>query len=467
LILIGIIAIIVVLVGVILPTQTLDVEESTLSPSEAQAIAEEAYIFGYPLVIMDVSSESMSNVSESGTSTAPINQFARMQEFPDPEFKKVVSPNADTLYNSAWLDLSDEPIVLHVPDTDGRYYLQQMMDAWTNVFASPGKRTTGTDANDFAITGPFWEGMLPEGVTELKSPTEMVWIIGRTQTNGIEDYDTVHAIQDEYSLTPLSSFGKSYEPPQNVDVDSTIDMTTPPVEKVDQLDVNTFFNRMAMLMKANPPAPDDAPIVAKFEKIGLIPGQEFDSSNFDPEVITAIEVGANEGRQKITSNIPNIGTIENGWIFSVDIGTYGTDYLFRSTIGLVGLGANLSDDAIYPLRYTDSDDNALNGANKYMIHFAEGQTPPVNGFWSLTMYDKNQFFVNNPIDRYAIGDRNDLVYNDDGSLNIYIQHESPDGKESNWLPAPDDDFNVMMRLYWPSQEIIDGTWKPPQIDIQQ
>ena len=468
-IIVGIGIIVAIILGVSISediTQTdviMEQKSSDLTLNEIQSIAEEAYIFGYPLVLMDVTAESMTNVFQAGTQTAPINQFAVMPEFPTPDFTTVVSPNSDTLYNAAWLDLSDEPIVLHVPDTDGRYYLQPMLDAYTNIFESPGKRTTGTEANDFVITGPFWEGTLPEGVTELKSPTEMVWILGRIQTNGVDDYDAVHEIQKEISLTPLSSFGKPYQPPQNASVDSTIDMTTPPVDKIDQLDVNTFFNRMAMLMKSNPPSPEDANVIAKFEKIGLIPGQEFDSSNLDPEIINAIESGANAGRQKIESNIPNIGTITNGWQFSLDPGNYGTDYLFRSTVALVGLGANLAEDAIYPLTYIDIDGNALNGANNYMIHFPEGQIPPVNAFWSLTMYNMEQFFVENPIDRYTIGDRSELVYNDDGSLDIYIQHEAPDGKESNWLPAPDDDFNVMMRLYWPSQEIIDGVWELPEL----
>ena len=462
---IGILAAIIIGVVVSVDTtqSTEEIIETMLTADEAQSIAEEAYIFGYPLVLMDITSEIMTNVSEPGREAAPINQFAVLPEFPTPEFTLVVAPNADTLYNAAWLDLSDEPIVLHVPDTDGRYYLQPMLDAYTNVFASPGKRTTGTEANDFAITGPSWDGTLPDGVTELKSPTEMVWILGRTQTNGVEDYDAVNKIQYDYSLTPLISFGKPYTLPQNESVDPTIDMVTAPVEKIDQLDASTFFNRMAILMKANPPALDDANMIVKFEKIGLIPGQEFDSSSLDPEIINAIESGASAARQKIESNIPNIGTITNGWQFSIDFGSYGTDYLFRSTIALIGLGANLSIDAIYPIRYDDSDGNALNGVNKYMIHFPEGQTPPVNGFWSLTMYNMDQFFVENPIDRYAIGDRSELVYNDDGSLDIYIQHEAPDGKESNWLPAPADDFNVFMRLYWPSPEIIDGTWELPEL----
>ena len=437
----------------------------TLTPDEAKSISEEAYIFGYPLVIMGITLERLSNVSQAGELHAPMNQFAHLPAFPDMDFKEVVRPNNDTLYSSAVLDLSQEPIILHVSDTQDRYYLLPMLDAWSNVFASPGKRTTGTESNDFAITGPFWEGTLPEGVTEIKSPTELAWIIGRTQTNGVEDYDFVHSIQQGYTLTPLSSFGEPYAPPQNVPVDSTIDMTIPPVEKVDQLDADSFFNRMSMLMKSNPSAPEDADMLVEFEKIGLIPGQEFNSSDLDPEVLSAIESGAISGRQKIESNIPNIGTIENGWLKSLDMGSYGTDYLLRATVGLVGLGANVAEDAIYPAIYQDSDDNMLNGANNYTIHFPEGQTPPVNAFWSVTMYGKDNFLVENPIDRYTIGDRSELVYNDDGSLDIYLQHEAPDGNESNWLPAPDDDFNLLMRLYWPSQEIIDGTWEMPDVEL--
>lgn len=438
--------------------------EIMLSPEEAKSIAEEAYIFGYPLVIMNITLERLTNVPQAGELHAPINQFAHLPEFPDADFKEVVRANTDTLYSSAVLDLSQEPIILHISDTQERYYLLPMLDVWTNVFASPGKRTTGTGANDFVITGPFWNGTLPEGVTEIKSPTESVWIIGRTQTNGEEDYDFVHSIQQGYTLTPLSSFEKPYQPPQNVPVDPAIDMITPPVEQVDLLDASTFFNRMAMMMKTNPPALEDSAMVSKFEKIGLIPGQEFDLSNFEPEVIEAIESGAISGRQKIESNIANTGTFENGWQKTVDTGSYGTDYLFRATVALIGLGANIAEDAIYPTAFLDSDGNKLNGKNKYMVHFPEGQEPPVNGFWSLTMYGADYFFVKNPINRYTIGDRSEFEYNDNGSLDIYIQHKAPDRKESNWLPAPDGDFSLTLRLYWPTQKILDGTWELPLIE---
>lgn len=436
-------------------------DDTTLTPQEAQSIAEEAYIFGYPMILMDLTAKKMSNVAEAGTQTAPVNQFAHFSEFPTSSFTDVVKPNADTLYSSAWLDLSYEPLVLHVPDTNGRFYLMPMLDAYTNIFESPGKRTTGTEANDFVIVGPFWDGVLPDGVTKIQSPTELVWILGRTQTNGIDDFDAVNEIQKQFTLTPLSSFGKLYQPSQTVDVDLSIDMKTPPVTKTEQADVSIYFDRITTLMKANPPTSDDADSVAQFAKIGIIPGEKFDSSNLDPKIIEAIELGAKEGLKKIKSNIANVGTNENGWQIARDLGSYGTNYLLRASVAYMGLGANLPEDAIYPMAYVDSNGDTLNGNNQYVIHFPKNQTPPVHAFWSLTMYNMAELFVENPIDLYAIGNLNELEYNEDGSLDIYIQHEVPEENESNWLPAPDDDFNITMRMYWPQESVIDGTWSIP------
>jgi len=214
---------------------------ASINFEEIKQIAEDAYVYGYPLVLMDLTLKKITNVPEVGEQTAPVNQFAHFSEFPTPDFSDVVKPNADTLYSSAFLNLSKEPIVLHVPDTANRYYLMPMLDAWTNVFESPGKRTTGTVANDFAIVGPFWEGTLPEDIIKIQSPTELVWILGRTQANGIADFDVVNEIQKQYTLMPLSSFGKPYDSPQTVDVDSTIDMNTSPVTKINLADVNVFL----------------------------------------------------------------------------------------------------------------------------------------------------------------------------------------------------------------------------------
>jgi hypothetical protein len=398
---------------------------------------------------------------------APINQFGHIKAFPDATFTDVVSPNADTLYSSAWLDLAREPLVLSVPDTHGRYYLMPMLDAWTNVFASPGKRTTGTEKGSFAITGPHWAGSLPVGLKKIKSPTDMVWIIGRTQANCKADFPAVHALQAQYKMTPLSQWGKRYVPPTDVPTDPNVDMNTPPVEKVASMDAMTFFGRLALLMKNNSPAVADAPMVAKLAGMGIIPGKPFDLNKKGRDAAKAIVEGLEDGKKRVVEfgRNPGNATMRNEWMITLrDIGVYGTNYDARAGIARVGLGANIPQDAVYPLARVDCDGNPLNGANKYVIHFEKGQTPPVNAFWSVTMYNEKQAFVANPIDRYAIGDRDELKFNPDGSLDLYLQHDSPGkNKEPNWLPAAVGSFNVMMRMYWPKEAVLNGAWAPPPI----
>jgi hypothetical protein len=436
-----------------------------LSQQLAHELGVDAYIFGYPLVLMDATKQVGTNVPESGENSAPINQFGRKRSFPDDTFTTVVSPNADTLYTFGFLDVAQEPVVLSVPELRNRYYLMQMLDAWTNVFACPGTRTTGSGQGDFAIVGPQWAGKLPAGVQEIKAPTNLVWIIGRTQTNGPADYPAVHVIQDEYRLTPLSVFGKFYTPPDNVPVSSSIDMKTPPVEQVFKMDASTFFGRLNDLMRDNPPFPADAGSLKRFASIGVVPGKSFDLKSLHPAVARGLEASIRDAQAKIIGNAkaPHGKTL-NGWEFMSNLGTYGADYLWRAAVALVGLGANLPEDAVYPRATKDSNGQPFSGANRYSVQFAEGQLPPVGAFWSITMYNSNQFFVKNPIGRYAIGDRDKLKFNDDGSLTLYLQNESPGKeKESNWLPAPKDSFSLFMRLYWPRKEILDGSWLPPAV----
>jgi hypothetical protein len=439
-------------------------EQKKMSEREAQKLGTEAYIYGYPLVTMEVTRRVMTNVSAPESLKAPMGQFINAQKYPNASFKDVTAPNADTLYSVAWIDLSKEPYILHVPNEHGRYYLMPMLSGWTNVIAAPGTRTTGTQEHHFAIVGPNWKGPLPKNVTQIKSPTNMVWILGRTYSTGTpEDYKTVHAIQDQYSLTPLSEYGKPYTPPEG-SVDPNIDMKTPVRDQVDTMDAATFFKTLAALMKENPPAPEDAPMVAKLTKIGVIPGQDFDMSKLDPIEAKGLTAAPKAGLEKIMAHEKQAGIAKNGWLFSSKTGIYGTDYLQRALVTAVGLGANRPQDAIYPVAKTDSEGKPLNGGNYYQIHFAKGQIPPVKGFWSLTMYNKQFFFVNNALNRYTLSPRNQLKYNKDGSLDLYIQHESPGkDKESNWLPAPKDDFILMLRLYWPKEAILNGSWNPPPI----
>jgi len=445
-----------------------------VSEPEAAQIGVEAYIYGYPLVTMEMTRRVLTNVAAPKGQKAPVGQFARLREYPTPANKEVTAPNADTLYTQAWLDVSKEPYVLSLPDEKGRYYLMPMLSGWTDVFQVPGKRTTGTKAQTYAITGPNWKGTLPPGLTEYKSPTGMVWIIGRTYCTGSPaDYKAVHKLQDEYKLVPLSAYGKPYAPPPG-QVDPSIDMKTPVRNQVNGMDAGAYFKLLATLMKDNPPAAADAPMVAKMAKIGIVPGQDFDMSKLDPAVAKALQDIVKPAQEKIMSQMQVGGSVNvNGWSYRTKgIGIYGTDYLQRAFITALGLGANQPQDALYPTSVADAAGQPYDGARKYVMHFDKGQTPPAQAFWSLTMYDAQYFFVANPLNRYTLSSRSQFKQNQDGSVDLYIQNESPGkDKEANWLPAPKGKFVLMLRLYWPYEpphvSIIDGSWKPPVVKMVQ
>jgi hypothetical protein len=438
-----------------------------MTEQEAYAIGTEAYIYGFPLVVMDITRGVSTATPAAGRSRAPINQFANMPAYPGASFKDVVRANLDTLYTVAWVDLDNEPIVLSVPDTGGRYYLMPMLDLWTNVFGSPGKRTTGTRAGNFLIVGPMWRGTMPAGMRKTyRSPTRYAWIIGRTQANGPRDYAAVNAIQKEYKLTPLSAWGKTYTPPTGVAVDAGVDTATPPIEQVEHMDGGAFFKHLSLLLKDNPPAAADAPIIAKLKAVGIEPGKEFDIRKVDPPVADGLNRAAKEAFARIRDSIRNSGKIENGWtVPPKNLANFGTDYDTRAGVAMMGLGANLPEDAVYPTAYLDADGRPLDGINEYVLHFAKGQTPPTNAFWSLTMYNADSFFVPNPIHRQHLAYWMPLKYNSDGSLDLYIQSKSPGkDKEANWLPAPaSGPFNVTLRNYWPKQAMLDGSYQVPGI----
>jgi len=446
--------------------------EALAKEAEALAIATEAYVYAYPLVTMDTTRRVMTNVAAPEGTRAPMGQLVRMREYPTAQFRDVTAPNADTLYTTTWVDVSNEPWILSIPDMKGRYFLFPLLDGWTNVFEVPGKRTTGTKAQKYAITGPGWSGTLPAGVTEYKSPTAMVWVLGRIYCTGTpEDYKAVHALQDQVSVVPLSSYGKPYKPEPGK-VDAALDMKTAVREQVNAMDGAAYFKLFAELMKSNPAAAADAPMVEKLAKIGIVPGQDFDAAKLDPAVAKGI-AGAPKPAQDLIMGWLKAGIaagdfkLENGWAFSTKVGVYGTHYLQRALVTAIGLGANRPQDAVYPTSTGPDLVQKYSGEKKYVMRFEKGQLPPVNGFWSLTMYDKDYFFVDNPLNRYTLSQRNKLKVNKDGSVDLYIQHESPGkDRESNWLPAPADAFVLMMRLYWPKEtppSIIDGSWKIPEV----
>ena len=474
----GLIIIAAVLSGCSQKTETATPEkpvaavEDLVKEHEAKDTGIEAYIYAYPLITMEMTRRSQTNVVAPEGSKAQMGEISRLRGYPAVDDHAVTAPNADTLYTQLWVDVSKEPWIISVPDMKGRFYLLPMLDGWTTVFADPGKRTTGTSVQKFAITGPGWTGTLPAGVTEYKSATGIVWLLGRIYCTGTpEDYKEVHALQDKMSAVPLSSYGKPYTAPPGT-IDPSIDTKTAIREQVNAQDAASYFKLFAELMKSNPPTAEDAPMVATLAKIGIVPGQDFDISKVDPAVAKGLAEVPKPAQDKIMGWMKEgiVGAdikLIDGWLFTTKTGLYGTAYRQRALVTAIGLGANRPQDAVYPTSEGPDILKKYSGANKYVMHFNKGEQPPVDGFWSLTMYDANYFFVPNPLNRYTVSQRNKLKVNADGSVDLYVQNESPGrDKEQNWLPAPKDTFILMMRMYWPKEKppsILDGSWRIPAV----
>ncbi len=421
------------------------------APSAADG--QQAYLFAYPLVLMDVTREASGGVNP--------HRFTHSAAFPDAKFRTIVRPNADTLYSTAWVDLTAEPVLMKVPDTKGRYYLMQVLDAWTETIGIPGKRTTGTGEGWFAVTGPGWNGKLPSGVQRIDSPTNLVWILGRVQTNGPADYPNVHAVQRGMRLMPLSRYPDGGGEKQSPSVRPASTRPRTPPQIVEQMSDVEFFSRFLRSLAANPPHAADGPVVQSLSAWGWKSGAGLDSlpgGEFANGVASA---------KKLLASIEQLRTTmagKSGWTgVNPNVGRYGTNYMARAVVARVGLGANPPEDAVYLNCYRDSAGKPLDSARSYRLHFDKSELPPVNAFWSITMYDPQGYFVENPIGRYAIGDRDPLAYNADGSLDLYMQREAPAVK-ANWLPAPASGlFNLNFRLYWPREEILRGKWIPPPV----
>ncbi len=385
----------------------------TISVQEAYEIGLDAYLYLYPLVLMEITRAQATNIEPGKPPTrAPMNTFGHLRVFPPASFKFVVRPNFDTLYSSAWLDLSKEPMIVSVPDTAGRYYLLPMLDMWTDVFAVVGKRTTGTQAGDYALVPPGWQRRLPDGVERIDAPTPMVWIIGRTQTNGAKDYPAVHAVQNGFHVRALSQWGGATRPPAPA-FDPAIDMTTPPPRQLAAMPAVRFFAVAMDLLRRQGPHPADQPILARMQRIGLNYGAAFDFNAAAPAIQGALERAAADASKHMAERAPHIGRQVNGWQISTDtIGVYGASYLKRAIVARTLLGANLPEDAVYPATSVDGD----------------GQ-PPVSAFWSITLYDGEGYPVANALDRFAIGDRDGLAANSDGSLDLVISAADPGGEK--------------------------------------
>jgi hypothetical protein len=427
-------------------------------PPQADPRITEAYVYAYPLVLMDITRRHT-----LGRIFA--NHLIHMRAFPDHSSKSVVRPSNDLLYSTAWLDLSAEPLLLHLPDFGSRYYLLPFMDAWSNVFASLGTRTTGNRAQDFAVVGPEWHGSLPAGVNVIKSPTNTVWMLSRLYcTRTRDDLAAAHALQGRITLKPLGSSCKNYSlSPGRLSLALSSLRKKTPAEEVADMDAPNFFQYFANLLKKNPPPPADTLMVKKLAEIGIVPGRDFDINNLDVQTKNILAASVNAGQSRIKSYTEK-SSVVNGWSINLTYGSYGADYGQRAFVALYLLGANIPQDSIYPGTAMDQKGHYLTGSGSYILHFPPGQTPPSKAFWSLTLYNRDGLLVDNPLKRYAVHSVDNLVYNKDGSLDIYMQFQSPGpDKEMNWLPAPRDNFNLTMRIYWPKEDALNGTWSPPPV----
>jgi len=375
-----------------------------ITEQEAQAIAVDAYNYFYPLVSMDVTRRQATNV-EAGKAfmRGPANAFAATSTFPQAGNRDVVRVNFDALFANAWLDLTKGPVVVSAPDTEGRFYLLPMLDMWTDVFAVPGWRTTGTAAQTFLVTPPGWrpdlrdrfidEFKLPKDTQRINAPTPYVWIIGRIKTDGPPDYPAVHKLQAAFKIVTLAEWGKA-PAPAHVTIDPAIDMKTPPKVQVDSMPAAKYFAYAAELLKVNPPHLTDEPILAQMRRIGIVPGQSFDFDKQSPAVKKALESAPETATALMKWKLPTLARVSNNWAMNTDtMGVYGNFYLKRAIVALEGLGANLPEDAIYPLNLGDETGRPLDGANKYTMHFAREAMPPARAFWSITLYDQEGFQV--------------------------------------------------------------------------
>ncbi len=431
-----------------------------VSLEQIRVLTEEATVWGYPIV-QNYKGTYFSSVLKQSPVYFGWNTLHHERRLYTPENRIVVSPNNDTPYSTATLDLRAEPLVLSVPNMGDRYYTFQLVDMATNNFAYIGTRTTGNKAGKFALAGPDWKGTLPEGVKLIRCPSAFVGAVGRTQLNGPDDLKNVIAVQDQYTLMPLSQL--TGEKPLLVE---PVDFPVYSEKSITTLELFSNLNWMLQYLTLDP---DETKILGRYAAIGIAPGKAFDPVTLDETTRKAMEAGLAAGLAKIRARADRIGRTVNGWdLAPTGVPYFGHDYMLRAAYAMKAIYVNNPEEAYYPAANVDANGDPLDGSkHRYAIRFEKGNLPPARYFWSLTMYRKSDgFLVENPIRRYSIGDRTTgLKHGADGSPTVYLEHESPGAnKESNWLPAPNEPFYVLMRIYGPNESVLTGKWTPPPVE---
>ena len=439
--------------------------QTSVTPAEARAIAREAYVYGFPMVDSYRIQYAYFFDSQSPEFKAPWNRIVNTPRVYTPADTAIQTPNSDTPYSFVGMDLRAEPVVLTVPRIEKeRYFSIQLIDAYTFNFAYVGSRATGNDGGSYLIAGPHWKGDLPKGVTKvIRSETEFVFALYRTQLFNPGDLDNVMNVQAGYKAQTLSEFLGAPAPAAAPVIDF-IKPLTPAEEKTS----SQFFNILNFVLQFCPTDPSETELMARFAKIGVGAGKTLDSNKLSPEMKEAIEQGMKDAWAEFAgfAKLADAGKVTSGDVF----GTreyLKNNYLYRMAAAVMGIYGNSKLEAMYPVYAVDSDDKKLNGADRYTVRFAPGQLPPVNAFWSLTMYELPQsLLVANPINRYLLNSPMlpQFKRDPDGGLTLIVQTEPPDkDKEANWLPAPKGPFIMYLRLYWPKDDATEGKWIAPPL----
>lgn len=424
----------------------------------------DAYTFAFPLILMDATKTAGTNTVEATPYKAPANQFLHARQLATASFRQVVTPNVDTIYSQLFVDLSADALVIEKPAAD-RFLMLQVMDAWSNSVAILGTGGDTNEARAYLLTGPGFRGTVPAGMTEVKMPTNMGWILGRTVCFGEEDLPNIYAIQEKLTARTLSVFTNGGRMPAG-SYDRANDFV--PIQRALSLGPAEYFGKFNELLKDNPAFPADAEAMKAFAPLGIGPGLRFDVSILGDEEEAAWatmrrELLAYYQREALHFMMKN-GVFHS---FGEPISRFGTEYVYRAAVAVGGFGANPVEVAVYPKAATDSAGDLLNGASRYVLRFDRGALPPVRdyGFWSITAYGDDDFLIDNELNRFCINDRSAVRFSEDGSLNIYLQAKKPEDPAlaGNWLPVGDRGFHLFMRIYLPEKAVLDGSWKAPEI----
>ncbi len=432
---------------------------ATANQAEQLSIATNAYLYFYPLITMEYTRRVMSvaDVQAKGPKFGA-NKFNHLRAFPSGDLRSVVRPNFDTLYSLAWVNLDQGPIILSVPAIKDRFFMLTIFDMYADAIAVPGTGSVDQNGQKIVLVPPNWQGELPVNMSQIKATTQTLWVLGRVQTNGIEDYQYIHSLQDGFQLATMN--GKPYI---DAEFAGNIDRKTATLSQVENLSAIDFFRQAVALAQTHPSHASDWTLLQQMKMLGI------DSLGLqDDRLAGLLAKGKTRALQLLDGVAKRSNELVNGWRMTLaNIGVYGNNYVSRAYIARIGLGANPPEWAVYPLAILDSSGQQPNASNNYTIHFDANNLPPVKGFWSVTMYDQQGFQVSNELNRFAIGDRDNLIKNADGSITLYIQHEKPStNKVANWLPAPKSgNIGVTMRLYGPNDAVIFGKWQPPELTI--